>query len=86
MAKIDVKLSLPAGLGGKLFGEKDLTPEERQLYHEVQDEGYETTPSRVRKFFPDKEKIKMNFGPHLRKKKSTKSKSKRKVKKGCGCK
>lgn len=72
--------------GGKLFGTKDLLPEEKGLYEEIISGGGETTPKHVRMFYPDKDKATLKIQNLDRKKKTRKSKTKRKSKKkGCGC-
>jgi hypothetical protein len=69
--------------GVKLFGVKDLTPDELRIYNEIIEEGGETTPKHVHMHYPDKDKARKKFG-WQRRKKVTRVKPKRK--KGCGCK
>jgi hypothetical protein len=72
---------------GKLIGVKDLHPEETGLYEEVISGGNEAPPSRIKMFYPDKDKATLKIKKLDRKKKSAKDKSKRKTKKkDCGCK
>jgi len=69
----------------KLFGVKDLTPDEAKMYYEIIEEGGETTPKWVRQYYPDKNKAMLKIKGLDRKKKTKKTKAKRKTK-GCRCK
>jgi hypothetical protein len=86
MADIDkLKRNVQTLNMGKLFGIKDLNPDEAKMYYEIINEGGETTPKWVRQYYPDKNKATLKIKGLERKKKNKKTKAKRKTK-DCGCK
>ncbi|OGS39984.1 MAG: hypothetical protein A3K77_01385 [Euryarchaeota archaeon RBG_13_31_8] len=59
------------------------------MYDNILEEGHETTPRDVAKYFPNKDKMMKKIASPRdleRKRKMGKSKARRKSKKGCGCK